>query len=85
MWQWQILIFNGGEQMADISSYITVIENASRGEEVRDSIVNALNAINNGIGSIPFPSASDSGKYLRVNTSGAWELATVPNAEEVSF
>lgn len=71
--------------MADISAYIAVIENASRGEEVRDSIVNALNAINNGIGSIPFPTAADAGKYLRVNTSGTWELATIQNAEEVSF
>lgn len=32
--------------MADISTYIQQIETAARGEEVRDSIVNALNAIN---------------------------------------
>lgn len=30
---------------ADISEYIKQIESASRGEEVRDSIINALNAI----------------------------------------
>ena len=71
--------------MADISAYSAEIENSSRGEEVRDSIVNALVAINNGVGSIPVPTAADSGKYMRVNTSGAWELATVQNAEEVSF
>lgn len=32
--------------MANISTYIAQIESASRGEEVRDSIINALNAIN---------------------------------------
>ena len=32
--------------MADISAYISAIERASRGEEVRDSIIQALNAIN---------------------------------------
>lgn len=32
--------------MADLSTYISVIEKASRGEAVRDSIINALNAIN---------------------------------------
>lgn len=37
--------------IADISSYIESIQTASRGEEVRDSIVNALIAINNAIDS----------------------------------
>lgn len=37
--------------MANISTYIAQIESASRGEEVRDSIINALNAINNAVGS----------------------------------
>ena len=32
--------------MADISSYISAIETASRGEAVRDAIINALDAIN---------------------------------------
>lgn len=35
--------------MADISREIAEIELASRGEEVRDSIVDALNSINDGI------------------------------------
>lgn len=35
--------------MADISTYIRQIEIASRGEEVRDSIINALNGMNNSI------------------------------------
>lgn len=35
--------------MADISAYIAAIESAARGEEVRDSIVDALNGINNDI------------------------------------
>lgn len=36
--------------MANITTYIAQIESASRGEEVRDSIINALNAINNAVG-----------------------------------
>lgn len=36
---------------ANISAYVATIEAASRGEEVRDSIVSALNAINNAIDS----------------------------------
>ena len=35
--------------MANISTYIAQIESASRGEEVRDSIINALKAINNAV------------------------------------
>lgn len=68
--------------MADISGYIADIESASTGEEVRDSIVDAFNAVNV---DLPAPTASDSGKYLRVNSSGDWVLASVPNAEGVSF
>lgn len=91
--------------MADISAYISVIENASRGEEVRDSIVNALIAINEGtaapatptsdglmpasdkqkLNGIPSPVAADAGKFLHVDSSGAYELAVVPSAEEVRF
>ena len=32
--------------MADISSYIRLIELAARGEEVRDAIINALTSMN---------------------------------------
>ena len=35
--------------MADISSYIRIIELAARGEEVRDALVDSLTAINGGI------------------------------------
>ena len=71
--------------MANISTEIAAIQAASRGEEVRDSIVSALEAINEDGSAFPTPTAADSGKYLRVDNSGAWVLATVPNAEEVSF
>ena len=71
--------------MADISREIRAIETAARGEEVRDALVSALNAINAEVPSLPEPTASDAGKYLKVNSSGTWILATVPNAEEVSF
>ncbi len=35
--------------MADISAFIEIIEEASRGEDVRDALVNALNGMNNSI------------------------------------
>ncbi len=36
--------------MADISRYVRQIQVAARGEEVRDALVDSLNAMNNGIG-----------------------------------
>lgn len=72
--------------MANIDTYIAAINSAARGEEVRAAIVSALNAINDEVGDVvPTPTTSDSGKYLRVNSSGNYVLATVPNAEGVSF
>ena len=71
--------------MADISREIRAIETAARGEEVRDALVGALEAINAEVPALPEPTASDAGKYLKVNSSGTWILATVPSAEEVSF
>lgn len=71
--------------MADISREIAAIETAARGEEVRDSLVSALTAINAGVPALPNPTLSDAGKYLRVSSSGAWVISAVPNAEEVSF
>lgn len=35
--------------------------------------------------SIPTPTARDAGKFLRVNTSGAYTLAAIANAEEATF
>lgn len=40
------MILRGEFKMANISTYINQIQSASRGEEVRDSIVNALLAMN---------------------------------------
>ena len=101
--------------MAGISTYVAAIEAAARGEEVRDSIVDALEAINAGgdnaltvnghtvgvdvpatavfltqaektqLDTIPVPTVSDEGKFLRVNSSGAWSLESVADAEEVGF
>lgn len=39
------------KNMANITSQISIIQQASRGEEVRDAIVSALTAMNNGIAS----------------------------------
>lgn len=36
-------------------------------------------------GALPPATASDAGKFLRVNVDGAWEAQTVPSAEEASF
>lgn len=101
--------------MADISAAIAAIQGASRGEEVRDSICDALEAVNeerldcetvNGhtvgtdvptnalfltssersrIDSIPVPAVEDAGKFLRVDSSGAWAMVALSNAEGVGF
>ena len=65
--------------MADISNEIREIELAARGEEVRDSIIDALNAMNNGINYI---------EYIDVTVASATADNTVyPNGYkyEVSF
>ena len=101
--------------MAGISTYIAAIEAAARGEEVRDSIVDALEAINAGVDNaltvnghtvgvdvpatavfltqaeksqldtVPVPTIADAGKFLRVDSTGAWALESVADAEEVGF
>lgn len=54
----------------DISTEISAIQEASRGAEIRQPIVDALNKINTG--SLPSTSASDAGKLLYVNEHGNW-------------
>ena len=72
--------------MANIASEIQAIEEAVRGEEVRDSIVSALTKINaEAGGDLPTPTVSDAGKFLTVSSAGAWQLADIPSAEGVSF
>lgn len=58
--------------MANISNEISAIQEASRGSEVRQSIVNALNAVNSDV--LPVVSSSDSGKFLMVDSSGDWKV-----------
>ena len=74
--------------MVDISTEIQAIQTAMRGEEVRDSIIDALVAINEddgGTSTLPTPTVSDAGKFLAVSSLGAWELKSIASAEEVSF
>ena len=72
--------------MANISTEIQAIETATRGEEVRDSIVGALTKINaDAGGNLPAPTVSDAGKFLTVSSSGAWQLTDIPSAEGVGF
>lgn len=80
--------------MADISTEIAAIESSSRGEEVRDAIVDALNAMNAAVPSIsdqakinalPSLSASDAGKFITVDSTGNMVATTIPQAEGVSF
>lgn len=54
----------------DISSEIAAIQEASRGSEVRQPIVDALNKMNGG--TLPVVSASDAKKILVVNSQGQW-------------
>jgi len=54
----------------DISQEIAAIQAASRGSEVRQPIVDALNKMNSG--TLPVVSASDAKKILVVNSQGQW-------------
>lgn len=54
----------------NISSEIAAIQEASRGSEIRQPIVDALNKMNGG--TLPVVSASDAKKILVVNSQGQW-------------
>lgn len=58
----------------DISTEIAAIESASRGADVRQSIVDALEKLSDA--TLPIVSASDANKILKVNSSGEWELGS---------
>ena len=55
--------------MANISTEIAEIEGASTGEEVRQSLVDGLNAVN--AGTLPAVSQSDAGKFMVVNNNAS--------------
>lgn len=61
--------------MANISDEISLIQRASRGSEVRQTIVDALNKINSDV--LPSAAVSDSGKILKVNSNGEWEKGSL--------
>lgn len=54
----------------DISQEISAIQEAARGSEIRQPIVNALNTLNSG--TLPQVSAQDAKKILCVNSQGQW-------------
>ena len=60
--------------MANIDTEIAEIEGASTGEEVRQSLVDGLNAVN--AATLPAVSQSDSGKFMVVSNSGQWSVGS---------
>ena len=60
--------------MSDISQEIAAIQAASRGSEIRQPIVNALNKVNSG--TLPAMSSSDAGKLMCVNDQGQWVVSS---------
>lgn len=60
--------------MSNISTEIAEIESASTGEDVRQSLVDALEAINADV--LPTATQSDAGKFMMVNSSGEWIAKT---------
>lgn len=60
--------------MADISTEIAEIQEASYGSEVRQAIVDGLNKVN--AGTLPAVSASDAGKFLLVDNNGSWVVGS---------
>ena len=57
---------------ADISTEIAALQAASRGDEVRQAIIDALNKEN--ANTLPAVTSSDEGKFLTVNSGGSWEV-----------
>ncbi len=60
--------------MSDISQEIAAIQAASRGSEIRQPIVDALNKVNSG--TLPNTSASDAGKLMCVDSQGRWVISS---------
>lgn len=69
--------------MADISSYIVDIELASRGEEVRDAIIGALNAINESALGV-FDDTPTEGSSNAVTSDGIYD-ALVQKQDKLTF
>lgn len=47
--------------------------------------VETAEGVGGGGSSLPEVTEADAGKFLRVSSTGTWELVLIPNAEEVSF
>jgi len=58
----------------DISQIIASIEAASEGSELRQPIIDGLNAVNTH--TLPAVSINDAGKLLKVSSEGTWEVSS---------
>lgn len=67
--------------MADLRPYITIIQNAHRGEEVRDAIINACNLINEEDHSMQLPDLWHVMTTGKINGVDIYDTTPIPGSK----